>query len=272
VPRACAGSDRLLGNIRPRRRFATDRLGEARQIGGLLALTDRRVPFQSMAILPAEMYVKLVPGDEDLVQFSYNFTLDGKALDDGSNAPTVTEDDNGDLIIAGYAAVWDGDDREGENFAPGAFQRGIKAFLNSQAALCFHHKHDHVLGKVLELEEEGKGLRMRARVDGAIKNHPVLGTYYHQIKSGTLNGLSIGGFFKRALIAGKQKIVETDFTELSVTGVPVHTGPSFNVIAGKALTQAAVEAQEPDDNVELEDLLAQFETFFDAMLAKPALS
>ena len=68
-------------------------------------MTDRRVPFQSMAILPAEMYVKLVPGDEDLVQFSYNFTLDGKALDDGSLAPTVTEDDNGDLIIAGYAAV-----------------------------------------------------------------------------------------------------------------------------------------------------------------------
>lgn len=224
-----------------------------------------------MTTLPADMYVKSVPGDDDLVQFSYNFTLDGKALDDGAFAPTVTEADNGDLIIAGYAAVWDGDDREGENFAPGAFQRGIKAFMKAQASLCFHHKHDHVLGKVLELEEEGKGLRMKARVDGAIKNHPVLGTYYEQIKSGTLNGLSVGGFFKRAMIEGKRRIAGVDFTEISVTGVPTHTGPSFSVIAGKALTQSVAEVQE-HDNAELEAVLAQFETFFDAMLAKPALS
>lgn len=190
-----------------------------------------------MTLLPAESLLAPVDGHDDLFRFRYDFTLDGKALDDGTTAGTVTEQENGDLLIEGYAAVFEGVDREGENFAPGAFQRGIKAFLESQAALCFHHKHDQVLGKVLDLEEEeGKGLKMRARVDGAIKNHPVLGTYYEQIKNGTLNGLSVGGFFKRAMTTAGQRIADMDFTEISVTGVPVHTGPRFAVVAGKALT------------------------------------
>lgn len=187
------------------------------------------------------MFVQPVPGHDDLIAFKYDFVLDGKALADGTAAQTVTELDDGDLLIEGYAAVWEGEDREGENFAPGAFERGIKSFLKSQAALCFHHKHDHVLGKVLELEEEeGKGLRMKARVDGAIKDHPTLKTYYQQIKNGTLNGLSVGGFFKRAIIEGKKRIADMDFTEISVTGVPVHTGPSFAVVAGKALVSDVV--------------------------------
>ena len=177
--------------------------------------------------LPVDAFIKPVEGDPDTFAFTYGFDFpEGKA---------VTEDENGDLIIEGYAAVWEGDDREGENFIPGVFQRGIKAFMGQSAALCFHHKRDHVLGKVLELEERDKGLYMKARVDGAIRSHPILGTLYHQIKNGTLSGLSVGGWFKRAMIGGKRKITDMDFSEISVTGVPIHTGPSFAVIAGKAL-------------------------------------
>jgi HK97 family phage prohead protease len=184
-----------------------------------------------VGLLPVDSLFQAVEGEPDLFQFRYDFLLDGKALDE-----TVHEDDNGDLIIDGYAAVFDGIDRQGENFAEGAFQRGIKAFMAGPASLCYHHKHDKCLGKVLDLtEEEGKGLKMRARVDGAIKNHPELGTYYQQIKNGTLKALSVGGFFKRALTNIGPRITDVDFTEISVTPVPVHTGPSFAVLAGKAL-------------------------------------
>ena len=34
--------------------------------------------------------------------------------------------------------------------------------------------------------------------DGALKDDPNLRTIYHQIKRGTINALSVGGFFKRA--------------------------------------------------------------------------
>lgn len=181
-----------------------------------------------------EMFVQPVEGDDDL--FAFRFDFEGKALD---GQELVTELENGDLIIEGYAAVFDGTDREGENFTDGAFQHGIKAALErpSGLALCYHHKMDRALGKVLSLEEEeGKGLRMRARVDGAIRQHPELGTYYEQIKRGTLNALSVGGFFRRKLTENGPKISRCDFTEISVTPVPIHPGTNFAVVAGKALS------------------------------------
>jgi HK97 family phage prohead protease len=188
-----------------------------------------------VTLLSADHLVKPVAGDDDLIQFRQDFTLAGKSLEDGTSAQTITEDANGDLIIEGYAAVFDGLDREGENFVEGAFQRGIKSFLGGQAALCYHHKHDQVIGKVLDLqEEEGKGLFMRARVDKQVESSP-LWHIYNGIKKGTINGLSVGGFFKRAVVAGRKMIADMDFTEISTTGVPVHAGTNFAVVAGKAL-------------------------------------
>jgi len=210
--------------------------------------------------LPADFFVKPVEGHDDLIQFRYDFAV--KALDDQQ---TVTVEENGDLIIEGYAAVFDGVDRQGENFAEGAFKRGIKSFLGGQAGLCYHHKHDKLLGKVLELEEvEGKGLKMKARIDAAIKNHPELGVYYEQIRRGTLNALSVGGFFRRKLTELGQKIVDMDFTEISVTPVPVHPGTNFAVVAGKALEEAVPAApaveETDDDDAEAKAVIAQFET------------
>src|SRR4051794_10891051 len=67
----------------------------------------------------------------------------------------------GDLLIEGWAAVFKGEDREAENFTDGAFQEGIKAFLEGPAPLCFHHKTEKCIGKVLSLQEiPGVGLKM----------------------------------------------------------------------------------------------------------------
>jgi len=191
--------------------------------------------------LPTELFVRTLDSDSDIVAFNFPFQLEAKALEDGTPGNVVTELDDGDLIIEGWAATFDGVDRQGENFTDGAFQRGIKAFLSGPAALCFHHKHEKILGKVLDLEEvEGKGLRMRARVDGAIRTHPELGTYYNQIKKGTLTALSVGGFFKRKLTKLGTRISDMDFTEISVTPVPVHSAPAFSIVAGKALGDIVV--------------------------------
>src|SRR3954468_1107894 len=102
-------------------------------------------------MLPEGMYVRPVENAADLVAFTFPFELEGKALPDGSS---VEQTDGGDLIIEGWAADFEGVDRQGENFIPGAFERGIKSFLSGTASLNYHHKHDHVLGKVLSLEEK----------------------------------------------------------------------------------------------------------------------
>lgn len=223
-----------------------------------------------MSLVPLESLVRPVAGHDDLVAFRYDFVLAGKALEDGTAAEVVTEEDNGDLIIEGYAAVWDGNDRQGENFAPGAFERGIKSFLAGQAGLCYHHKHDQLLGQVLDLrEEEGKGLKMKARVDGAIRKHPVLGTYYEQIKKGSLRALSVGGFFRRALTEAGRRITDCDFTEISVTPVPVHPGTSFAVVAGKALVSEIEVPEVPEglDGEIREDDLRQVSWLIDELNA-----
>jgi HK97 family phage prohead protease len=197
--------------------------------------------------------VKPVAGSDDLFSFRFDFIPEGKALDD-TPTDVVTEQENGDLIIEGWAAVFEGQDRQNENFIDGAFSKGIKAFLGGQAALCYHHDTGKCLGSVMELEEvEGKGLRMKARVDGAIRKHPELGTYYEQIKKGTLRALSVGGFFKRKLTAAGQKIAACDFTEISVTPVPIHPGTNFAVVAGKALKELPSIPEGVEDNIRKSD-------------------
>src|SRR4051812_22202874 len=111
----------------------------------------------------------------------YRFALDGKAL-------ASAELESGDLIVQGYCALWNGVDREGENFEPGAFKRGIKAFLEGHAALCFHHKPSQGIGKVLELREDAKGLLLRARVDKQDPSSPLY-YIYNAVKRGTYKGL-----------------------------------------------------------------------------------
>lgn len=159
------------------------------------------------------------------------FTVGGKSLD-------ATTLENGDIVISGYAAVWDGVDRTDENFIEGAFQRGIKSFLTRQASLAFHHRHDHGIGRVLELREDSTGLWMKARVDFQPESSP-LRYIYNGIKRGTYNALSVGGYFNRRLTASGWRIDAVDITEISVTHVPAHSGTHFNVVAGKALREAA---------------------------------
>lgn len=185
--------------------------------------------------LPASSFFKAVPDTEDTFAFKYDFTLEGKAVDDGHRETVTVDEETGDLYIEGFAAIFEGEDRQGENFAPGSFQRGIKSFLEGTASLNYHHKHDHGIGKVLNLEETDKGLKMKARVDYQPESSP-LRYIYNGVKKGTYSGLSVGGFFKRGYVEGKPRIVATDMTEISITPVPVHPSPSFGVIAGKALT------------------------------------
>lgn len=183
----------------------------------------------------ADFSIKAVEGHPDVLAFSHDFWLEGKALDNEESAPIVSELENGDLIIEGWAASFEGLDREGENFVDGAFQRGMKAFLDGQSALCFHHYNDKGIGTVLDLKEvSGQGLWMKARVDHQPESSP-LRYIYNGIKKGSYKGLSVRGFFKRALVNGRRMIADMDFTEISVTPVAVHPKTKFAVVAGKAL-------------------------------------
>lgn len=203
------------------------------------------------------LFIKPVAGEPDTFAFQYGFALapEGKAAEDTAvlDTDSVVELDDGDLLIEGWAANFEGLDRQNENFTDGAFKRGIKSFLANGGPLCFHHKFDHNIGRVLELEEvEGKGLRMRARVDKQEPTSP-LHYIYNGIKKGSIRGLSVGGFFKRKLTEAGYRIADMDFTEISVTPVAVHPKTSFAVVAGKALEAPEEKEDEKPEEPEAPD-------------------
>lgn len=222
---------------------------------------------------PTELFVRPLSDDDSLVAFNFPFQLQAKALEDGSPGSVVQEQDNGDLIIEGLAVSFDGIDRQDENFLPGCLREGLKAFMDGGAALCYHHKHDKVMGKVLEMEEVPGGVRAKARVDGAIKNHPELGALYQQVKNGTLNSYSLGGFFKRIMTTAGARIAKVDPTELSITAVPVlANGTQFSVIGGKALENyddVSVRNGHAgnDGTTEIDGFLGQLSSSLDALAA-----
>jgi hypothetical protein len=96
----------------------------------------------------------------------------------------------------------------------------------------------------------------RARVDFQPESSP-LRYIYNAVKKGSYKGLSLGGFFKRALVKGRRMIVDADFTELSITPVAVHPKTRFAVVAGKALTSDIVEMDEPELSAEEIEKFAQ---------------
>lgn len=159
----------------------------------------------------------------------------------GVKAVEVHEDDSGDLILEGYAADFQ-TDRDKEAFEPGAFEQGLKAFLENPVLL-YHHKPDHQLGVVEEAQLDGKGLRIRARIA-----KPAPGSWaehvYGLVKRGMMRGFSVGGAFARRMTAAGQRIYDVDLQEVSVTPLPVNPRTLFSV-AGKAFgEESEVDALE----------------------------
>jgi len=157
--------------------------------------------------------------------------LDFKAVEGGT--PAAVELENGDLLIEGVGANYD-IDREDEAFEQGAFTKAISKFLEGNAPLCYHHKLDQVIGKVIGLTPvPGTGIQLKAIVDFQPETSP-LRHIYDGIKKGRINGLSCGGRFKRRMTIGGPRIHEVDLLEWSATAVPVGRGTAFSVVAGKA--------------------------------------
>lgn len=175
---------------------------------------------------------------------SFQFDLDTKAAE-------VVELQDGDLLIEGIGANYD-IDREDESFEEGAFRNALSKFLAGNAPLCYHHKFDTVIGRVVEATPlAGKGIQIRAIVDKQNENSP----YYHiydGIKRGRINGLSCGGIFKRKMTATGPKIHDVDLLEWSATPVSVGRGTNFSVIAGKAM-EIPFEGKAPEDGDEPND-------------------
>lgn len=196
-----------------------------------------RPPSTSGASTPRQ--TDTLQGVKTEAPFQLDFVLDQKAA-------VSVDSDSGDLYIEGYASDF-GTDRQDEAFEPGAFEKGMEAFMRNPV-LCFHHQFDKALGQVEQFEHRKDGLWVKARLD-----KPTAGSWaedvFEKVKRGTIKAFSVGGRFKRRApdADGRQLIHEADIAEISVTPLPVNPRTLF-AVAGKAF------GEDPDLTAVLERL------------------
>lgn len=174
--------------------------------------------------------------------FLLDFTLDTKA----------SPREDGTVYIEGYASDF-GVDRQDEAFEKGAFEAGMKSFMESNPVLLYHHKSDQALGQVIEFEHRPKGLWVKARVDEAEPGTP-LADVVRKIKTGTIRGFSVGGRFHRKMTNRGPRIHTADIAELSVTPFPINPRTMF------AVAQKAFDDSEP---TELESIVERVNALTD---------
>lgn len=156
----------------------------------------------------------------------------------GAKSMDATELVSGDIAFKGYAVVWDGLDAEGENFIRGAVRDAIPAFLAGSAPVAFHHDRSKVLGRILDMYEDRKGVFVRGRVDRQEPSSP-LWYVYNAVRRGSVRGLSLSGYFQRQPTpAGRMISKVLRIVEVSLTPAAQHPQTGVCALEVKALPQS----------------------------------
>ncbi|KPF59037.1 peptidase U35 [alpha proteobacterium AAP81b] len=120
-----------------------------------------------------------------------------------------------DLRIAGYASVFGVADSGGDVVLPGAF-----AGAPARVPLLWQHDPREPIGFVESLREDGRGLRVVARVVDAGKGAAAAAL----LRAGAVDGLSFGYRVKAARRdrgAGVRRLAALDLIEVSVVTFPM---------------------------------------------------
>jgi HK97 family phage prohead protease len=124
-------------------------------------------------------------------------------------------DDFLDVTIEGYASTRT-QDRYGESFVSGAWANAILKFMLNPVLLSDHHNHTScVVGQVLSLVEDSKGLFMTAK----ITNDPAFKSLRFRIVEGLIKAVSVSGNWTY----NQNSIIDVlDLMEISLCAIPAN--------------------------------------------------
>ena len=126
--------------------------------------------------------------------------------------PTHSRKRERGIRFAGYAAVFDRPDSGGDIVRPGAFSAALQR--STDVPLLLQHKARAVVGKIEQLSEDKRGLRVIASVDG--------GDAAQLLKRGKLRGLSFGYRVREARSSGgHRELIDLDLVEVSLVARPM---------------------------------------------------
>lgn len=125
-------------------------------------------------------------------------------------------DDFLDVTIKGYASTRI-KDRYGENFRAGAWSQDvINKFMFNPVLLSDHVRStSSVVGKVLKLVEDEKGLYMEA----IMTNDPAFSSLRFRVVEGMIKAVSVSGAW---IYKGNEIIEVTDLMEISLVSIPAN--------------------------------------------------
>ena len=120
------------------------------------------------------------------------------------------------MRFAGYAAIFGRPDRGGDVVRAGAFERSLKQGAGA-VPLLWQHKAGRPVGRVEYLKEDGRGLRVIARLSDGPSGRAAAAL----LREGKVAGLSFGYHVRQAKGRTPRELTELDLVEISLVTVPM---------------------------------------------------
>lgn len=142
------------------------------------------------------------------------------------------------MRFAGYAAIFDRPDRGGDVVRAGAFERSLRRGVGS-VPLLWQHDRGRPVGRVEYLKEDGRGLRVIARLSDGRAGRAAAAL----LREGRVAGLSFGYKVRTANgpstgsgQASWRELTELDLLEISLVTVPMQPKARVHAVAGEPRT------------------------------------
>ncbi|WP_221795127.1 HK97 family phage prohead protease [Aquisediminimonas sediminicola] len=132
------------------------------------------------------------------------------------------------MRFAGYAAVFDRVDRGGDVIRPGASARTL-ARAGSGVPLLWQHDAGRVIGRVEQLREDRRGLRVIGRIEG---KGPVAQQAMAMLRAGRVDGLSFGYRVVKGRAGRVRELQELELIEVSVVATPMQPLARVHMVEG----------------------------------------
>lgn len=131
------------------------------------------------------------------------------------------------MRFAGYAAIFGRPDRGGDVIRAGAFVRSLK--LGAAAVpLLWQHNSARPVGRIEYLKEDGRGLRVIARLSaGAVGLEAAT-----LLREGRVAGLSFGYRVRKASGTSPRALEDVELVEVSLVKVPMQPKARIHALEG----------------------------------------
>ena len=133
------------------------------------------------------------------------------------------------MRFAGYAAVFDRPDRGGDVVRAGAFARSLKDGARA-VPLLWQHDPARTVGRIEYLREDGRGLRVIARLSNGRTGRAAAAL----LREGKVAGLSFGYTVRKASGQVPRELTDVELVEVSLVTVPMQPKARVHALEDRA--------------------------------------